>query len=54
MGVFQTHNTNFNSCARRLFPQENNSYHESVGYTDQMLKEFFERSKKEEWYKNTL
>jgi phosphoglycerol transferase MdoB-like AlkP superfamily enzyme len=36
------------------FPKGNNSYHETVGYTDQMLKEFFERSKKEEWYKNTL
>ena len=36
------------------FPKGNNGYHETVGYTDQMLKEFFERSKKEEWYKNTL
>ena len=36
------------------FPKGNNTYHETVGYTDQMLKEFFERSKKEEWYKNTL
>jgi phosphoglycerol transferase MdoB-like AlkP superfamily enzyme len=39
---------------KNTFPKGNNSYHETVGYTDQMLKEFFERSKKEEWYKNTL
>ena len=39
---------------KNTFPKGNNGYHETVGYTDQMLKEFFERSKKEEWYKNTL
>ena len=39
---------------KNTFPKGNNTYHETVGYTDQMLKEFFARSKKEEWYKNTL
>ena len=36
------------------FPKGELQIHESVGYTDYALKQFFEKSKDEEWFKNTL
>ena len=36
------------------FDKGDNDYHESIGYTDEMLRDFFERAKNQEWYKNTL
>ena len=37
-----------------IFPKGSLEIHESIGYTDFALKEFFEQIKEEEWYKNTL
>ena len=36
------------------FPKGKLEIHETIGYTDFVLKEFFENAKKEKWYKNTL
>lgn len=36
------------------FPKGTLPIHESLGYADQSLKEFFEKASKTEWYQNTL
>jgi len=36
------------------FPKGNLDIHESVGYTDYALKEFFSEAKKQPWFKNTI
>jgi len=36
------------------FPEGDLDIHKTIGYSDFVLKEFFERAKKEDWYKNTL
>ena len=36
------------------FPKGTLPIHESIGYADQSLKEFFEAASKTDWYKNTL
>jgi phosphoglycerol transferase MdoB-like AlkP superfamily enzyme len=36
------------------FPKGSLEIHESIGYSDFALKQFFEKIKKEEWFKNTL
>jgi phosphoglycerol transferase MdoB-like AlkP superfamily enzyme len=36
------------------FPKGTTVIHESVGYTDYALRKFFEKAKKQDWYKNTL
>lgn len=39
---------------KNTFPKGDLIIHESIGYSDFILKQFFERVKKETWYKNTL
>jgi phosphoglycerol transferase MdoB-like AlkP superfamily enzyme len=39
---------------RGKFPKGTLEIHESVGYVDQMLREFFAAAEKSPWYKNTL
>ncbi len=39
---------------RGKFPKGNLEIHESVGYVDQMLREYFEIASTKEWFKNTL
>lgn len=39
---------------KNTFPKGDLIIHESIGYSDFVLKQFFERAKKETWYKNTL
>jgi phosphoglycerol transferase MdoB-like AlkP superfamily enzyme len=36
------------------FPKGELEIHKTIGYTDFVLEEFFEREKKQEWYNNTL
>jgi phosphoglycerol transferase MdoB-like AlkP superfamily enzyme len=36
------------------FPKGTTEIHESIGYTDNALRLFFEKAKKQDWYKNTL
>lgn len=36
------------------FPKGTTEIHESIGYTDYALRQFFEKAKKQDWYKNTL
>ncbi|MBY0517148.1 MAG: LTA synthase family protein [Bacteriovoracaceae bacterium] len=36
------------------FPKGSLEIHESIGYVDQMLREFFEEAQKQEWYNETL
>jgi phosphoglycerol transferase MdoB-like AlkP superfamily enzyme len=36
------------------FPKGKLEIHESVGYVDQVLREFFEKAKQQSWYENTL
>ncbi len=36
------------------FPKGTSVIHESIGYTDYALRQFFEKAKKQDWYKNTL
>lgn len=36
------------------FPKGTSPIHESIGYTDYSLRKFFEKAKKQDWYKNTL
>lgn len=36
------------------FPKGSLPIHESIGYADQSLREFFEQASKADWYKNTL
>ena len=36
------------------FPKGTTEIHESIGYTDYALRLFFEKAKKQDWYKNTL
>jgi phosphoglycerol transferase MdoB-like AlkP superfamily enzyme len=36
------------------FPKGTSPIHESIGYTDHSLRKFFEKAKKQDWYKNTL
>jgi uncharacterized sulfatase len=36
------------------FPKGNLDIHESIGYIDHSLKDFFEKAKEKAWYKNTL
>lgn len=36
------------------FPKGTTVIHESIGYTDFAMKKFFEKAKKQDWYKNTL
>ncbi len=37
-----------------VFPKGTSVIHESIGYADHALKEFFDSAKKEAWYNNTL
>lgn len=39
---------------RKKFPKGTTVIHESIGYTDYALRKFFEKAKKQDWYKNTL
>ncbi|MGB0918673.1 MAG: LTA synthase family protein, partial [Flavobacteriales bacterium] len=39
---------------KNKFPKGTLPIHESVGYTDQSLREFFKKASKTDWYKNTL
>ena len=36
------------------FPSENNQMHQCIGYTDFSFKKFFEASKEEDWFDNTI
>ncbi len=36
------------------FPKGTSPIHESIGYTDYSLRKFFDKAKKQDWYKNTL
>ena len=36
------------------FPKGTTVIHESIGYTDFAMRKFFEKAKKQDWYKNTL
>jgi uncharacterized sulfatase len=36
------------------FPKGKLDIHESIGYTDHSLREFFNKAKKQDWYENTL
>lgn len=36
------------------FPKGTTIIHESIGYTDFAMRKFFEKAKKQDWYKNTL
>ncbi len=36
------------------FPKGTSPIHESIGYADYSLRKFFEKAKKQDWYKNTL
>ena len=36
------------------FPKGTTEIHESISYTDYALRQFFEKAKKQDWYKNTL
>ncbi len=39
---------------KNVFSKGTSVIHESIGYTDHALKEFFESAQKEDWYNNTL
>ena len=39
---------------KNKFPEGTMKIHETIGYTDFVLKKFFERAQLENWYKNTL
>ncbi len=39
---------------RGKFPKGNLEIHESIGYVDQMLKEYFEMASSSDWFKNTI
>jgi phosphoglycerol transferase MdoB-like AlkP superfamily enzyme len=39
---------------KNKFPKGNLEIHETIGYTDYSLREFFNAAKKKDWYKNTL